>query len=175
MQQVKLWPRKGIRMGLAVYSFQEMPDFNQVFIGILILAMLAGIILGWHMHKFAMRFHKFQVTERVTEVPEVPEEAEEVDEATVPNVVAGDALWKDELKVAVKAEELSELSNADLLVVCNMLNFKKLGAKPTRSAMVELLSKLETMASGPQMRYVKILARRHGVTLEPRHYLYQGS
>ncbi len=75
MQQVKLWPRKGIRMGLAVYSFQEMPDFNQVFIGILILAMLAGIILGWHMHKFAMRFHKFQVTERVTEVPEVPEEA----------------------------------------------------------------------------------------------------
>ena len=56
-----------------------------------------------------------------------------------------------------------------------MLNFKKLGAKPTRSAMVELLSKLETMASGPQMRYVKILARRHGVTLEPRHYLYQGS
>ena len=167
--------QEGISRGLAVHSFGSFEDMLsfKMLIGMLVLAMLAGIIIGWQLQKFAMKFQR--VTERVTEVPETPEftgeqeKEEEVDEATIPDVVAGDALWKEELKIVVKAEELSKLSNAELMEICNMRKFK-VGARPTKDIMVELLCRTEDLATGPQMRYMKVLARKHGVTLEPKHY-----
>ena len=167
--------QEGISRGLAVHSFGSFEDMLsfKMLIGMLVLAMLAGIIIGWQLQKFAMRFQR--VIERVTEVPETPEftgeqeKEEEVDEATIPDVVAGDALWKEELKIVVKAEELSKLSNAELMEICNMRKFK-VGARPTKDIIVELLCRTEDLATGPQMRYMKVLARKHGVILEPKHY-----